>query len=169
MWRKTLTVNPLAPAWTTKWNRGSDHCIRKSLPFFYFLTFEKGKLPYIHPVGQSVGRLVDVTINFFNIYRHKSPLSTQYHSIPISTKLFWPSTIKYQPVLPCKDPVLSYIMMSIATMSIDHNSNKRFALFTWSSFFNQTFTSFSSTRQKVLQMCPSLTKLLPIFNEQRIS
>ena len=25
--------------------------------------------------------------------------------------------------------------MSIATMSIDHNSNKRFALFTWSSYF----------------------------------
>ena len=35
----------------------------KSLPFFYFLTFEKGRLLYIHPVG----RLVDVTINFFNM------------------------------------------------------------------------------------------------------
>ena len=34
----------------------------KSLPFFYFLTFEKGRLPYIHPVGWSVGRLVDVNI-----------------------------------------------------------------------------------------------------------
>ena len=43
----------------------------KSLPFFYFLTFEKGRLLYIHPVGWLVGRLVgwsvDVTINFFNI------------------------------------------------------------------------------------------------------
>ena len=36
----------------------------KSLPFFYFLTFEKGRLPYIHPVGWSVA----VTLNFFNIY-----------------------------------------------------------------------------------------------------
>ena len=36
----------------------------KSLPFFYFLTFEKGRLLYIHPVGQLVGRLVDVTINY---------------------------------------------------------------------------------------------------------
>ena len=27
----------------------------KSLPFIYFLTFEKGRLPYIHPVGRSVG------------------------------------------------------------------------------------------------------------------
>ena len=27
-------------------------------------------------------------------------------------------------------------MMSIATVSIDHNSNKRFALFTWSSSLN---------------------------------
>ena len=37
----------------------------KSLPFFYFLTSEKGRLLYIHPVGRSVGWLVDVTINFF--------------------------------------------------------------------------------------------------------
>ena len=28
-------------------------------------------------------------------------------------------------------------------------------------FLNHTFTSFSSTGQKVLQTCPSLTKLLP--------
>ena len=27
----------------------------KSLPFFYFLTFEKGRLLYIHPVGRLVG------------------------------------------------------------------------------------------------------------------
>ena len=60
----------------------------KSLPFFYCLTFEKGRLLYIHPVGQSVGRLVDVTINYFNIQRHKSPILTQYHLIPISTKLY---------------------------------------------------------------------------------
>ena len=30
----------------------------KSLPFFYFLTFEKGRLLYIHPVGWLVGWLV---------------------------------------------------------------------------------------------------------------
>ena len=30
----------------------------KSLPFFFFLTFEKGRLLYIHPVGWSVGWLV---------------------------------------------------------------------------------------------------------------
>ena len=30
----------------------------KSLPFFYFLTFDKGRLLYIHPVGWLVGRLV---------------------------------------------------------------------------------------------------------------
>ena len=118
--------------------------------FFLFSNIRKGRLPNICSVGRLVGWSVDVTINFFNIYRHKSPLLTQYHSIPISTNQYqviltqyhlvttsitpyWPSTIKYQPVLPCKGPVLSYIMMSIATMSIDHNSNKRFALFTWSS------------------------------------
>ena len=31
-------------------------------------------------------------------------------------------------------------------------------------FFNHTFTSFSSTGQKVLQTCPSLTKLLPVLH-----
>ena len=39
----------------------------KSLPFFYFLTFEKGRLFYIHPVGRSVGRSTSPLI-FFNIY-----------------------------------------------------------------------------------------------------
>ena len=41
----------------------------KSLPFSYFLTFEKGRLLYIFTlsVGRSVGRSVDVTINFFNV------------------------------------------------------------------------------------------------------
>ena len=136
----------------------------KSLPFFYFLTFEKADCSiFALLVGRSVGWSVDVTINFFNIYRHKSPLLTQYHSIPISTNQYqviltqyhlvttsitpyWPSTIKYQPVLPCKGPVLSYIMMSIATMSIDPNSNKRFALFTWSSW--STFLSLMGWRFK---------------------
>ena len=48
----------------------SVQCYCKSLPFFYCLTFEKGRLLYIHPVG----RLVDVTINFFHISSHKSPI-----------------------------------------------------------------------------------------------
>ena len=115
--------------------------------FFLLSNFRKGRLLYIRPVGCLVG----VTINFFNIYKHKSPLLTQYHSIPISPKLYWPSTTKLQPVSPHTDPLPSntnqycpvsvktqyyhtYIMISIAMMSIDHNSNKRFALFTWSSF-----------------------------------
>ena len=46
---------------------GSTALYCKSLPFFYFLTFEKGRLLYIHPVGRLVGWSVDVTINFFNI------------------------------------------------------------------------------------------------------
>ena len=44
-----------------------------------------------------------------NIYRHKSLALTQFHLIPSSTKLYWPSTTKYQPVLPSTDLVLSYI------------------------------------------------------------
>ena len=66
------------------------NCFCKSLPFFYFLTFEKADcsifvLLVVWLVGRLVGWSVDVTINSFNIYRHKSPLLTQYHSIPIST------------------------------------------------------------------------------------
>ena len=78
--------------------------------FFLFSNFRKRQIALYSPcrlVGRSVGRLVDVTINFFNIYRHKSPLLTQYHSIPISTKLYWPSTTKLQPVSPHTDPVPS--------------------------------------------------------------
>ena len=33
-------------------------------------------------------------------------------------------------------------------------------------FLNHTLTSLSSTGQKVLQMCPSLTKLLPKYNDR---
>ena len=150
----------------------------KSLPFFYFLTFKKADCSIFALlvgwlVGRSVGRSVDITINSFNIYRHKSPLLTQYHSIPISTNQYqviltqyhlvttsitpyWPSTIKYQPVLPCKGPVLSYIMMSIATVSIDHNSNKRFALFTWSSFLNVSHINLFTLLHNCL--CPTLQK-----------
>ena len=42
---------------------------------------------------------------FFNIYRHKSVVLTQFHLISSSTKLHWPSTTKYQPVPPHTDPV----------------------------------------------------------------
>ena len=60
----------------------------KSLPFFLFSNIRKGRLLYIRPVGRLVGWSVDVTINSFNIYRLKSPLLTQYRSIPITTKLY---------------------------------------------------------------------------------
>ena len=43
-------------------------------------------------------------LRFFNIYRHKSLVLTQFHLIP-----YWPSNIIYQPALPHTDPVLSCI------------------------------------------------------------
>ena len=67
----------------------SDLSFWKSLLFFYFLKFEKADCSiFALLVGRSVGRSVDVTINFSNIYRHKSPLLTQYHSKRITTKLY---------------------------------------------------------------------------------
>ena len=41
---------------------------------------------------------------FFDIYRHKSRLLTQWHLIS-STKSYWPGTTKCQPVPPSTDPV----------------------------------------------------------------
>ena len=52
---------------------------------------------------------------FFNIYRHNSPLLAQYHLIPSSTKLYWPSTTKYQPVPPSTDSVPSNIVFKSQT------------------------------------------------------
>ena len=56
-------------------------------------------------------RLSNQISTFFNIYRHKILVLTQFHLIPIgtkllwpSTKLDWPSTTKYQPVQPHTDP-----------------------------------------------------------------
>ena len=64
-WR-TVDILGGSESWGPKKSRYSRNC--KSLPFFYFLNFEKGRLLYIHPVGWLVGRSVDVTINFsFNI------------------------------------------------------------------------------------------------------
>ena len=48
----------------------------------------------------------DQISTFSNIYRHTSPLLTQYNLILSSTELYWPSTTMYQPVPPCTDPVL---------------------------------------------------------------
>ena len=38
-----------------------------------------------------------ISVFFVNICRHKSTLLTQYHLIPSSTELYWPSATKYQP------------------------------------------------------------------------
>ena len=43
----------------------TTYCILANLCLFLFSYFRKGRLLYIHPVGRSVGRLVDVTISFF--------------------------------------------------------------------------------------------------------
>ena len=51
---------------------------------------------------------------FFPMYWHNSTLLpvTQYHFIPSSTKLYWPSTTMYQPVPPHIDQV-SYISFGL--------------------------------------------------------
>ena len=52
---------------------------------------------------------------FFNKYRHKSPILTQYHHISTSTTLYWPSSTKYQPIPPSTDPVPSYVIFKCQT------------------------------------------------------
>ena len=75
--------------------------ITPNLCLFLLSNFRKGILPFICPVDRSV----DVTINFFNVYRHKSPLLTQYHSNtkyqskPSYTDLVAPSYNQYRPIL----------------------------------------------------------------------
>ena len=54
-----------------------------------------------------MGITPDQISTFFNIYRQKSPLMTQYYLIPSITNLYLPSTTKYQPVTPYTDPVPS--------------------------------------------------------------
>ena len=99
--------------------------------FFLFSSFGKGRLLYIRPVGLVVGWSTSSFI--FSIYtgirafinpvplntNHYQVILTQYHQVTTSIAPYWPSSIKYQPVLPCKDPVLKYIKMSIG-----HNSKK---------------------------------------------
>ena len=51
----------------------------------------------------------DQISTFSNIYRHTSPLLTQYNLILSSTELYWPSTTMYQPVPPHTDPALPNI------------------------------------------------------------
>ena len=72
--------------------------------FFYFISFEKGRLLYIHPVGQLVSQSTS-PLNF-SIYRGiKALFLTKYLLISNSNKLHLPSITKYQPVLPHTDPV----------------------------------------------------------------
>ena len=57
----------------------------------------------------------DQISTFSNIYRHKSTLLTQYHLIPSSTKLYWPSTTMHQSVLP--HTYILYIFFTTGFMS----------------------------------------------------
>ena len=67
--------------------------IRKlHISVFFFLLFSNIPKRQIAlylpcPCRQLVGQLTS-PLTFVNIYRHKSPLLTQYHSLPISTKLY---------------------------------------------------------------------------------
>ena len=72
-WR-TVDILGGSESWGPKKSRYSRNC--KSLPFFYFLPFEKGRLPFIHPVGWLVGRSVGWSASpliFSNIYIRAGP------------------------------------------------------------------------------------------------
>ena len=57
------------------------------------------------PLSNHFGKIRPNLHIFQYIQAYKSPILTQYHLIPSSTKLHWPSTTKYQPVPPHTDPV----------------------------------------------------------------
>ena len=126
--------------------------------FFLFSNFRERQIAPYSPcrlvgwsVGWSVGWLVAI-----NFSRHKSPFLTQYHLIQNSTKLYWPSITKYQPVLPHTDPVppntshyrpiltqYNHISMSLATVSLAITSLRTMSLGTivprYNCFMRQLF------------------------------
>ena len=62
----------------------------------------------VHPTGRQIfaGKPYFTFWNIWEwvIYRHTSLVLTQFHLKPSSTKLYWPSTTKYQPVRSHIDP-----------------------------------------------------------------
>ena len=81
----------------------------------------------------------------FHIYRHKSPLLTQYHLIPSSAKLHWPSITKYQPVPPHTDTVTLYTNQYQLLLTQYHQvpSSTRPSTIIWRSL-RSTFNVFSN-------------------------
>ena len=72
---------------------------------------------------------LDQISTFFNIYRHKSVVLTQFHLISSSTKLHWPSTTKYQPVPPHTDPVSPRTNQYCPLLTQFHHVSTSIALF----------------------------------------
>ena len=58
----------------------------------------------VRPSVRPAMLICDQINTFFNIFRHKSLVLTQFHLILSSTKLYWTNTGMYQPVLPHTDP-----------------------------------------------------------------
>ena len=59
--------------------------------------------PFYSSVRLVMVKSDQISTFFLNTYKHKSLVLTQFHLIPSSTKLYWPSTTKYQPVPPHTD------------------------------------------------------------------
>ena len=88
----------LSRPWSIDWLSSSIFPFCLSVPLWYYPT----KSPL-----------------FFNIYRHKSLVLTQFYLIPSNIMLYRPSTTKYQPVPPHTDPVSSYIIFQYQTFLFD--------------------------------------------------
>ena len=73
----------------------------------------------------------DKISDLFNIYRHKSPILTQYHHISTSTTLYWPSTTKCQPVPPQYHQVPTSNTFYWTSTIIYHIQMSYFPLSTW--------------------------------------
>jgi len=77
------------------------------------------------------------------------PLLTQYHHVSTSTAFYWPSTTKYQPVLPYTDPVPPSINRYRHILTQYHHTSTSTTPY-WPSTTKYQRLSFSSCLPKII-------------------
>ena len=102
-------------------------------------------------------------LHFFNIYRHKSLVLTQFHLIPSSTDLYWPSTTKYQTVPRHTDPTPSNINQCRLQLTQDYHVSISSASYWPSNIIYQPVLPYTDpVPQNTNQYRPNLTQYHPL-------